>query len=440
VTLHVRGLAGQLRLLNATRVALALVGLVGLGLAVYGARVAASSTDRSDRVLAQANTLERKVIDLETGLRGYAITRDNLFLEPMAAARQQLPDDLAALRRLVRDNPAQTRRMQAIADAVWAYDMYWLQPALELDPARQALAAQMWAIVGRERMELIRERFEAFESAEGKLRSARAARVERYERTAAGIVIGVLLALGGASLVGARWLRRRVIDPLAALRGVAERLEAGDLAVRARTDGYAEVGEVGRALNAIADELAASRARSEELTEELERQGRTDPLTGIANRRAFDEHLARECANARRHGGDLSLLVVDVDGFKAINDAHGHAAGDAVLASIAAICATQRRAGDLVARTGGDEFAILLPRTPPRGAEAVVAELGRRIAAEQMIAGGARVAVAVAIGVATAAHRADPDALLKAADADMNGRRRFASQQAGLTALPAAAA
>jgi diguanylate cyclase (GGDEF)-like protein len=436
VTLHDRGLAGQLRLLSATRVALAVAGLIALGFAVHEVRAATSWIDHSDRVLAQANTLERKVIDLETGLRGYAITRDNLFLEPMAVARQQLPDDLAALRRLVRDSPAQTRRMQAIADAVWAYDMYWLQPALELDPARQALAAQMWAIVGRERMEVIRDRFAAFESAELKLRSARAARVERYERTAAGIVIGVLLALGGASLVSARWLRRRVIAPLAALRGTVERLGGGDLTVRADTDGYAEVGEVARAFNAMADELAASRARSEELTEELERQARTDPLTGIANRRAFDEHLARECANARRHGGDLSLLVLDVDGFKTINDAHGHAVGDAVLTRIASICAEQRRAGDLVARIGGDEFAILLPRTPMGGAESVVAELARRIAAEPVTAGGAPVAAAVAIGVATAAHRADPDALLKAADADMYHRKRSGP----LTAVPAAAA
>jgi diguanylate cyclase (GGDEF)-like protein len=407
---------------------------------VYEVREAASRADHSDRVLAQANTLERKVIDLETGLRGYAITRDNLFLEPMAGARRQLPDDLAVLRRLVRDNPAQTRRMQAIADAVWAYDMYWLQPALELDPARQALAAQMWAIVGRERMELIRDRFEAFESAELKLRSARAARVERYERTAVGIVIGVLLALGGASLVSARWLRRRVIAPLAALRGTVHRLAAGDLTARAGTDGYAEVGEVARAFNAMADELAASRARGEALTEELERQARTDPLTGIGNRRAFDEHLARECANARRHGGDLSLLVLDVDGFKTINDAHGHAAGDAVLARIAAICAAQRRAGDLVARIGGDEFAILLPRTPARGAEAVVEELERRIAAEPATAGGAPVAATVAIGVATAAHRADPDALLKEADADMYGRKHSGPHHGDLAAVPPAPA
>jgi diguanylate cyclase (GGDEF)-like protein len=231
-----------------------------------------------------------------------------------------------------------------------------------------------------------------------------------------------------------------VIVPLAALRSTVERLGGGDLAARAETDGHAEVGDVARAFNAIADELAASRARSQELAEELERQARTDPLTGIANRRAFDEQLARECASARRHGGDLSLLVIDVDGFKTINDAQGHAVGDAVLTRIAAICAAQRRAGDLVARIGGDEFAILLPRTPARGAEAVVAELERRITAEPVTAGGAPVAATAAIGVATAAHRADPDALLKAADADMYDRKRSGPYLANLAAVPSAPA
>ncbi len=86
-----------------------------------------------------------------------------------------------------------------------------------------------------------------------------------------------------------------------------------------------------------------------------------DPLTGLANRRAFEEALRREVARARRSGAPLAVAALDVDHFKRVNDAHGHAAGDAVLAAVAARAAAALRAGDLLARVGGEEFAALLP-------------------------------------------------------------------------------
>src|SRR5262245_24493965 len=154
---HVRGLDGKMLLLDAARVLPALVGAVALGFAVHQVRAADASTNRSDRVLAHADRLQRKVIDLETALRGYAFTRDASFLAPMLDAQSELPDDIAALRHLVRDDPAQTRRARDVADSIWSYQSSWLQPALRLGPSEGTLAAQMWAIVGRQRMEAIRE-------------------------------------------------------------------------------------------------------------------------------------------------------------------------------------------------------------------------------------------------------------------------------------------
>ncbi|HEU0202298.1 MAG TPA: sensor domain-containing diguanylate cyclase, partial [Burkholderiaceae bacterium] len=97
------------------------------------------------------------------------------------------------------------------------------------------------------------------------------------------------------------------------------------------------------------------------LERELYRQAAFDPLTGLANRRSFMEHLGRAFAHARRSAQPLSLLYLDIDHFKAVNDAHGHTAGDEVLRMFAEIVTAGVRADDVVARLGGEEFAVLLP-------------------------------------------------------------------------------
>ncbi len=109
---------------------------------------------------------------------------------------------------------------------------------------------------------------------------------------------------------------------------------------------------------------------------ELERLSRTDPLTALANRRAFDEARARETSRARRTRSPLALLLLDVDHFKAYNDTLGHAEGDVCLATIASLLGdAARRPGDLAARVGGEEFALLLPDTDAAGAARLFEEL-----------------------------------------------------------------
>lgn len=141
-----------------------------------------------------------------------------------------------------------------------------------------------------------------------------------------------------------------------------------------------------------------------ELARELERLATTDALTGLGNRRRFDERFSAEVARAARSGEPLSLLMCDVDNFKAFNDRYGHPAGDACLAAVArALDTVIRRPADLAARYGGEEFTLVLPGTNEDGAKNL-ADRVRSSVKELAIphdANDGRGIVTVSVGVAT---------------------------------------
>jgi diguanylate cyclase (GGDEF)-like protein len=122
-------------------------------------------------------------------------------------------------------------------------------------------------------------------------------------------------------------------------------------------------------------ELERAQERSRELLAELERLSREDGLTGLANRRCWDEQVQREVERARRGRRPLSVLLCDVDHFKLINDHHGHAEGDAVLRRVGERISSRVRAGDVVARVGGDELGVCCPDTSLEDAVALALEL-----------------------------------------------------------------
>lgn len=156
----------------------------------------------------------------------------------------------------------------------------------------------------------------------------------------------------------------------------------------------------------------------------------TDPLTGAANRRAFDEALAREFDRWRDERDPCSLILLDADHFKGVNDAHGHPAGDAVLVEIVRTCRDQVRDGDLVARLGGEEFGVLLSSSDASGARAAAERIRLSIESLRVQHAGVTVRITVSAGVAQVGDDvASPEALVKLADeavyeAKRRGRNR----------------
>ncbi|HSW28499.1 MAG TPA: diguanylate cyclase [Longimicrobiales bacterium] len=150
---------------------------------------------------------------------------------------------------------------------------------------------------------------------------------------------------------------------------------------------------------------------------DLERLARTDPLTGLANRRDFMERLEQEVERSDRYVRPLSLVSLDLDHFKSVNDTHGHAAGDEVLREAARALRSVCRDVDLAARMGGEELALLLPETDAAGARIVAERVRERIAgAAHRSPSGQAFRVTASLGVATARTGASGEALLQAAD------------------------
>jgi diguanylate cyclase (GGDEF)-like protein len=155
------------------------------------------------------------------------------------------------------------------------------------------------------------------------------------------------------------------------------------------------------------------------------------------------QRLSEECARSERSGQPFSLLVIDLDGFKAINDTHGHAAGDACLQHFTLMAQTRLRPGDMLARSGGDEFCIVLPSSTLREGAMIARRVLEVCRADAEHCAGADIPISVSIGVAqwTAEMGASPDQLIAAADqalydAKKDGRNRFATFDAAPPLVP----
>ena len=222
-----------------------------------------------------------------------------------------------------------------------------------------------------------------------------------------------------------------IVVPLLSRRAVL-----GALVLAGRPEGVGE-GEVPDLCVAIGAELGVSleNARRFENVRDLADR---DPLTGLLNRRALDEQLAREIKRAARSGSPLSVLVIDVDSFKVVNDTRGHSVGDAVLSWVARLLRETCRGTDTIGRFGGDEFVIIAPDTPTAGAVTIGERLRRQAAGTREEWGGPPVGVHLSVGVATYPWDAqDGRVLMDHADANLYRSKEAGGNTTTASARPA---
>ena len=317
-------------------------------------------------------------------------------LEALRASGQRLP--LVAI-----DNDGRSARQLEARVVRWRDGKDYLTTTVRMQP-RSSATDLGWQVVAREPVEL------AF------------AEVRSVVRLAFG------LGLAAAALAAAlAWLAaRRLSTDLYAVARAARRIEAGEAGVAIPVfDSSREVHDLGEAITGMTQRLLAAneqmdekvRLRTAELqaaNQALDLQARSDPLTGLLNRRGFDAQMRLALALARRSGRPLAVLTVDVDHFKRINDTHGHDVGDQVLQRLAQTLQQRLRDSDVVARFGGEEFVALLPDTDLRGAAVIAETLVHAMAAQDDPVAGR---VTISAGVSALRDGSDqPADMLRRAD------------------------
>jgi signal transduction histidine kinase len=234
-------------------------------LAIVSLRQRSQDARHSQQVIAAANQLQTYVIDLETGLRGFVITRDERYLDPWQVASAKYPDAIARLLELTRETPVQHRRAQSIQTAIRTYFRDYSLPLVGFLRRNPELALEVsQAAEGRRRVEAIRDRFNRFldtETALGAARDDRARLTARNALVVGGIGLGTALLL---ILVGAIYVNRAVARPVRLTANAASRIAGGDLSERLDTRGPGEVGELERTFNTMADSLERTVANLEE--------------------------------------------------------------------------------------------------------------------------------------------------------------------------------
>jgi two-component system, cell cycle response regulator len=219
-----------------------------------------------------------------------------------------------------------------------------------------------------------------------------------------------VVGFGIAITVGTA-LAHSVLAPLRGLENGAERFGAGDLSARVQPIGHDELAQLAGTFNTMADKLAQSQALLRELSTH-------DSLTGLLNYRELHRQLADEAERSRRYGRPFSLLMLDIDHFKSINDTYGHLAGDKALRALAALIRGEVRPTDLVARYGGEEFVLVLPETAGPGAMTLAERLRAHVAGHALaVTADHTISMTVSIGVASYPDGANSvQKLLSAAD------------------------
>jgi diguanylate cyclase (GGDEF)-like protein len=387
---------------------------------VLSQSVAADYDDLSLRYRDQVVPLRQLEVSLwesATHVDNFVETREPRSLEALTAARERIRVDLRQLGASFGSASSEARAIDEVGSA-WGRAEACLprivavgiEPAVaDIDRFEHEIASAQAVLARVEK------------AVSGDVAADHVAAVRGYRRSNWVNLLSVLVAAGG-TLFGVGLISRVMLANTTRLVDGARKFADGErehvIDIRVPVE-----------LRVVAHEFNRMIGRIRETEARLAEEARRDPLTGLANRRAFDEALDAAFARLRRLREPFVLLSLDVDRFKSINDSHGHAGGDEVLCTIARGLVQSIREVDGVFRVGGEEFAVLVAATDLAGAQVAAERLRQTVAASPVPIGDQLVDVTVSIGLVPASMEASAADLCRAADdalyrAKTSGRNR----------------
>lgn len=377
-------------------------------------------TNPTRELIEEVTTELRPLRDLQLALLTAALAANNYVQDASSADRQDLERqgaDVARAFERVAAIPFERDERPLIEQARREWNRAWLmvgrrQPGASAVPTLDAISSHIARAIDALDRLADRTRVEIDKSG---------AAVEAARRAAlatTGTAFALALAI---SLIAGSLLARSVLRMTRALAECSARLADGDLSCRLPATRGDELGQVARAFNAMAE-------RIQEVQQALQDLATHDGLTGLLNRRAFEQRLSEELERSRRYHHPCALMIIDADHFKRINDRYGHPVGDEVLRALASRIRQHIRPTDRAGRYGGEEFAVLLPETDRAEAVEVAERIRAGVAhAPLALVDDTPVGITVSVGVtAYPEDAASEEALIEAAD-----RLLYSGKEAG---------
>ncbi len=394
------------------------------------------------QVIHIGETLLGQLKDAETGQRGFLLTAQPEYLAPYNTGIGEAMLLLESLKTLTVDNTGQQELLEQVTDLV---DRKFTELAATIEHAKVGNPDMALAIVnqdiGKDLMDQIRLKLDQFQNEEQRLLTLRKAAYESSQSRLTSLFVAEVVVLVVMILLVFLYVQKKLIRPLMEMARDAERPENSPGKFESAMDSPDEIGILARALismhHSVRDRAAKLEALSIQLKNERDKallSSTTDQLTGLYNRRKFEELVGRELRRAHREGAYIDLITIDIDFFKGINDTYGHATGDKVLKTIAnCLKGMARRPNDFVFRIGGEEFVFLTSGQDTGWIEAYAEELRKAVEALEIPNAGSEVGDVVTISagaVAVIPKESDTiDSLLRISDkrlymAKSQGRNR----------------
>lgn len=381
-----------------------------------------------DELSAQVVLRTKLLDDEETGLRGYLLTGSRVFLQPYLEARRSLPGVRRTTLGLAADEPAVRPLLAAMTMHASRWES-WARGVLRQDKGpmtrSQSVSQQLRG----------KSLFDAYRVSSN--RALRHLTIDRSRHLAsdlhflggidAGLPVIFLLALALVMSVLKR-TTSAIAGPLRGLERAARAIGAGDLATEVRPERIREFATLAATMDQMRHDLRMQKDELDGLHQAAFTQARRDPLTALPNRLQLREDLETLAGRVERYGHTYSLILCDVDHFKAYNDYYGHQTGDGILCTVADTLRRQLRQGDTAYRYGGEEFLIILPETEVESAIVVGQRLRQSIEdlgiAHEGVTPGGTITMSMGVAAIDGCCKHDIDAILGRADAALYEAKR----------------